>query len=319
MKGVYNLKVSTNKIKYELSFKRGVTIIKGDSATGKTELIRLIQMYQRNGESSGVKLECTVRCQAIWRSLEDAVSVIKSTSNEILFFDETDRFVLTHEFASAVKHCDCYIVIINRESIDNLAYSVKEIKQLVCKKKQVNVNMLEELYPRVDEIEPFIVETVVTEDMNSGFEMFSAVFNCTCISAGGSGNISKALNELKEERNILVIVDGAAFGAFYERIRMCIKQSKGRIVLWMPESFEYLLLKSGIIDGIDEVLLIHTELYADTKDYLSWERFYTDVLEKATKNMPEYRYTKSKLTVGYQEKANINKFSKVIPSRISVK
>lgn len=135
MKGVYNLKVSTNKIKYELSFKRGVTIIKGDSATGKTELIRLIQMYQRNGESSGVKLECTVRCQAIWRSLEDAVSVIKSTSNEILFFDETDRFVLTHEFASAVKHCDCYIVIVNRESIDNLAYSVKEIKQLVCKKK----------------------------------------------------------------------------------------------------------------------------------------------------------------------------------------
>lgn len=148
MKGEYKLIVSNNKIKYNLSFKRGITIIKGESATGKTELMRLIQMYQRNGASSGVKVDCDVPCQAIWRSLEDAISVIRSAKNEILFFDETDRFVLTQEFASVVKGCDCYIVIINRETLDNLAYSVREIKKLVCRKGTVTYeNNLEEMYP----------------------------------------------------------------------------------------------------------------------------------------------------------------------------
>lgn len=317
MKGKYKLIVSNNKIKYNLSFKRGITIIKGESATGKTELMRLIQMYQRNGASSGVKVDCDVPCQAIWRSLEDAISVIRSAKNEILFFDETDRFVLTQEFASAVKGCDCYIVIINRETLDNLAYSVREIKKLVCRKGTVTYeNDLEEMYSQVgsmDEISPCLV---ISEDRNSGYEMFSMIYSCRCISADGNSNVCKVLERAQEPNDILVIVDGAAFGAQYERIRGVIEIKQQKVVLWMPESFEWLILKSDIISGVKEKLINDTELYADTKDFLTWERFYTYLLEDITKNDMDYKYSKSKLSLGYRLNSSIRKFKSVIPEFI---
>ena len=35
MKGKYLISISNNKVKYEFSIKRNITVIQGDSATGK--------------------------------------------------------------------------------------------------------------------------------------------------------------------------------------------------------------------------------------------------------------------------------------------
>lgn len=52
------------------------------------------------------------------------------------------------------------------------------------------------------------------------------------------------LNKEKKGRKILVIVDGAAFGLEFEKLRILNNQ----IDLYLPESFEQMILKSGIME-----------------------------------------------------------------------
>ena len=58
MKGKYHIVIQNNKLHYELDIKRNITIIKGDSATGKTTLIGLIDRVSRMGISSGISITC---------------------------------------------------------------------------------------------------------------------------------------------------------------------------------------------------------------------------------------------------------------------
>lgn len=46
---------------------------------------------------------------------------------EIIFIDENNGFLPTDEFAKAVQESDNYYVIVTREGLPNLAYSVEEI------------------------------------------------------------------------------------------------------------------------------------------------------------------------------------------------
>ena len=65
MVGKYEIEVYNNKVHYFLTVKRNITILQGDSATGKTELIRLIQEVETNGASSGITLICDAQCTVL--------------------------------------------------------------------------------------------------------------------------------------------------------------------------------------------------------------------------------------------------------------
>ena len=62
MKGKYLIKVKNNVLQYQFEIRRNITIIKGDSATGKTTLIDMIREYYENGEQSGITLQCQKTC-----------------------------------------------------------------------------------------------------------------------------------------------------------------------------------------------------------------------------------------------------------------
>lgn len=61
-------------------------------------------------------------------------------------------------------------------------------------------------------------------------------------------------------------MDGAAFGSEFEKLRRLNNQ----IDLYLPESFEQMILKSGIMEWIKE-MLNHPEEYIESKKYFSWE------------------------------------------------
>ena len=50
MKGKYHIVVQNNRLRYELDIRRNITIIRGDSATGKTTLLRLLEQAAALGE-----------------------------------------------------------------------------------------------------------------------------------------------------------------------------------------------------------------------------------------------------------------------------
>ena len=101
MRGSYHLIVQSAHLKYELDLKRNITVIQGDSATGKTTLADMIREYILNGSDTGITISCKVKCRLIegntWK--EQLESIVGS----IVFIDEGNKFVASKEFADAIN------------------------------------------------------------------------------------------------------------------------------------------------------------------------------------------------------------------------
>lgn len=232
--------------------------------------------------------------------------------------DEENTVVKTKEFARKIQGSDNYYVIITRENLSNLPYSVEEVYGIHNSGKYSDMrrayNSFYQLYS-FDDNNVSDTGIVVTEDSNSGHEFFSNIVNDSirCISAGGKSNIHKLLIDNKGE-HILVIADGAAFGSEMGEIYPYILKHK-EVKLYLPESFEWIILASGLIDGNRIAgILEHSEDYIESSEHFSWEQFYTKLLVQETEGT-YLQYSKSKLNSVYlnmNEKAAITDVIKVI-------
>ena len=125
MKGKYKIEVQNKRIRYEFSICRNLTIIKGDSATGKTTLVDMIREFYKNGISSGVKLRSEKECVVLeGKNWKHDLEMIRGS---IVFIDEGNEFVFSDQFASTIRGTDNYYMIVTREGIPSLPYSVEEI------------------------------------------------------------------------------------------------------------------------------------------------------------------------------------------------
>lgn len=239
MRGVHDVVVRNNKVQIKLTVSRNLTILQGKSATGKTTLLELIAAYDELGANSGVVINCDVPCKILaGRNWLRDLSFIE---NSIVFIDEDSSFMKSHEFAHAARRSSNYYVLVARESLPQLPYSVDEIYGLK------NTNRSTTKYPvysrtyastyRIygkSEFDGAKPQVVIVEDSNSGYEFFAVLCKNSgipCISAGGKSNIYDiALN--RKERDILVIADGAAFGPEMEFL-VSLQRFK-RIKLFLP-------------------------------------------------------------------------------------
>ena len=89
---------------------------------------------------------------------------------------------------------------------------------------------------------------------------------------------------------------------------------RDKVYVYAPESFEYLVLLSKIVP-VNQEMLEHTYDYADSKCYLSWERFYTELL-KNNSSGTIYQYTKRNLNKTYLTQGNIKKIKENMPKAI---
>ena len=321
MKGKYHIIVQNSRVKFEFDIKRNITIVRGDSATGKTTLVSLIDTYDRLGADSGVEVSCSKRCLTVNNSNWE--SILNSVSECIVFIDEENTIIKSDDFARKIKDTNNYYVIITRENLPNLPYSVEEIYGIHTSGKYADMcrtyNSFYQLYTVNERSDTEKVETVIVEDSNSGYDFFNAVAadDINCISAGGKTKIKRTVMD-NEGKHLLVIADGAAFGSEMGELFLYM-QKHPEISLYLPESFEWLILKSGLIDGnrIADILQ-HTEDFLESSEYFSWERFYTKLLISETEGT-YLQYSKQKLNDVYlnpNEKEAIIKAAKVIGSNI---
>lgn len=133
MKGKYKVSVENNRLHYEFEIKQNITVIRGDSATGKTILINMLRQTQKFGASSGIDLICEVPCKIL--EGENWKLILENASDTIFFIDNGNAFINTVEFAEAVKKSNNYFVLITRENLHNLPESVDEIYGLHCSGK----------------------------------------------------------------------------------------------------------------------------------------------------------------------------------------
>ena len=176
MKGKHKVIIQNNRLHYEFEIKRNITVIQGDSATGKTTLINMLRQAENLGESSGINIVCDVPCRVLegqsWKLL------LENLSGNIYFADEDNMFINTEEFAEAVQGSDNYFVLITRENLYNLPYSVEEIYGLRSSGKYQNTRkvyqQMYQIYSNIQDV-PVKPEKIITEDSNSGYDFFEAV------------------------------------------------------------------------------------------------------------------------------------------------
>lgn len=314
MKGKYRIVVQNKRLHYEFEIKRNITIIQGNSATGKTTLIEMLRQAENLGISSGVEVisdaPCTVLGGRNWKWM------LQNLAGNIIFLDEDNTFINTEEFAAAVQGSNNYFVLITRENLYNLPYSVEEIYGIHSSGKYQNTQKVyQEMYRIYSDTSqlPVMPEKVIVEDSHSGYEFFRSVCsekNILCESAGGKSNIFTILKRNGKEE-ICVIADGAAIGAEMNALHRLAERNEN-IKLYLPESFEWLILASGLIAGTEiKTILKEPENYIDSRQYLSWERYFTKLLIDKTEDT-YLKYRKSKLNQTYLHEKNKEKILKSI-------
>ena len=313
MKGMHHIVIQNKRIRFAFSIKRNITIIRGDSATGKTTLFSMIEEYGNLGKDSGVQIQCDKACVALsgkfWQE------TLENIHDSIVFVDEDSRFLKTKDFAKRIRNSNNYYVLITRENLPALPYSVEEIYGIHCSGRYMDTRQVYNLFYKIySETNPgkILVKSLITEDSQAGFTFFSQVSKTSgicCESAGGKSNILGILQKRlldKEQKETLVIADGAAFGPEMAHISQLIR-GNSNIKLYLPESFEWLLLYADILNKpFIRKRLEEAENYIESEKYFSWERYFTDLLMEETKDSP-YPYDKSNLKDFYLQDKIVQK------------
>ena len=320
MKGKHRVIIEAERLKYEFEIKRNVTVIQGDSATGKTTLVDLIQTYGRYGQESGIMMTSDVPCVAFTGDASLWKTVLDAYKDSIIFFDEDYSFIFTKDFAEAIRDSSNYYVIITRQPLNYIPYSINEIYGIrTSGKYHFPEKVYHEFYPLFSEQVMNSSEKVVLliEDKKSGYQFYHNLNgNVECISSEGNAGIAMQLESISKNKPVMVIADGAAFGAYIAKV-MAVAKSKSNVGMYFPESFEWVILQSGVIEikNLDDILL-HPEEYIDSGVYFSWERYFTDLLEASTKDDRIRKYDKSKLNDFYLEGKNRVAILNVLPKEL---
>lgn len=209
-------------------------------------------------------------------------------------------------------------MIVTREGLVNLPYSVEEIYGIRESGKYASIkrtyNEFYHIYGKKNMLEHIVPTKIIVEDSNSGYEFFKGVSENKkwhAVTANGKSNVfAKVIQNMNEEK-VLVIADGAAFGPEMDRIVKLLGNNEN-IVLFLPESFEWLILKSGVLDKreVKEILAAPQE-YIESGKYFSWERYFTALLVEKT-NDTYLKYTKKKLNAVYLQDGTKDKICKQI-------
>ena len=310
MRGTYEVKVSNVNVSFTLELERNITILSGDSATGKTTLIEMLRDFEESGRSSGVTVHCKRPCRVLTNA--DWEYRLNGIRDSIVFLDEGNAFVKSEAFARAIQNSSNYYVIVTRESLYQLPYSVNAILKLKTTGRRGKTYV--RAYPQYDHLADPVgeisrIQEIVTEDSNAGHEMFdhiAAENHISCISAQGKSNVFSQLANRTADR-VLVIADGAAFGSELEKIYRLMEAQPNKITLYLPESFEWLVLRSGILGSqTPKEILEHPSDNIESSLYSSWEQYFTDLLIQLTHDTVLH-YSKNRLNPSYLQPANVAK------------
>lgn len=299
MLGKVKVSIQSAKIWYEFELERNITIITGNSGKGKSVLVQMVR--DSRDPSIGIKIDCCKPCKAI---NDDNIEKLNEIEDTIIFIDEFDTNITSKKFAEYVKKSSNYFVIVTRENLYQLPYSIKSIYTINNRNKySKTTKTYNELVPLYENHISKILDDaslIIVEDSGAGYSCFSKIFGENkCETANGNSSVFKTISKFsKIHKNIVIIVDGAAFGAYMDACYYRVLYSLN-LTICAPESFEHLLLSTGKYDELVPKLKDYMSLpqissilkepykYVDSKEFESWEQFFTAILISVSKQIKE--------------------------------
>ena len=244
------------KVRYSMQLRNKFSFVSGNSATGKSTLISLIRRWnilKSSGRISNTKIVSNVDIFA-----PESLDSLGKTKGALYVFDEYFTDVLRKNKSVLLKSPN-YFLIVDRAYID-LPFGVYDMFEVVSERDNdgyISNELMLKFRDMIDEDVMF--DLAITEDYASGYKFFKNCLVIKCKSAKGKTRVVKSVKTsfLQNINSILVIVDEVGFGyEFIKLIELCSKYRKlGKTVyLWLPKSFEYMLLSSGMFEGISDFL-----------------------------------------------------------------
>lgn len=275
------LKITNPKVIFDLQLNRRVTIIRGNSASGKTwmrEIVRALDTVSFVDCERKVLVAPTVM---EGRELE----TLSQYSGALFLIDEDTKYALTRRYAEAVMENDIWVVITAREVV-NYPYSADEVYELRTSGK---VKRLSKFYTEPVNKHRYR-DKILTEGSGGGKTFFTRL-GYKAKSAGGKDNISNCL-----EDNMLVVFDKAAIGYIYDRL-YAGATVLGTLDLVEPESFEWVLLHSEIFSRLPIVgSILRSPEEHGANNYKTWENFFTQSLSDLLSKYQGVNYSKGTLS-----------------------
>lgn len=292
MTGEHRIIVEKRVVRYELVIRHKLNIIRGESGSGKSLLESMV--YENNMGVGSTKIRSDLKPRAV-RFITDIKTGIKEGFN-LFIFDETVFKKLTsgdsgETVAELVKDKPVYCIFITRECGKTcLPVDVEACYEIVEEKfTSRTIRRNEQLYEWKNDTR-VLPTKMFTEDSKVGYSFFKNTLpNTEVVKLGGTGEITKFGKYVKKyvgEGDIAYLVaDGCAFGFlmpyFMEERRVAEKYGY-KIRLFLPASFEYMLLSCGIVPNVSIDRLINAYSYSRIEKYMSLEKYYEDYLSEVT-------------------------------------
>jgi hypothetical protein len=298
MYGPIKLEISNQDLIYRFELKRKITVLRGDSGTGKSVLASMAAMAENSNR--GINLKCdkqvVVFKETVLRHYDEY-----SKDTVIIIDEDVLNRLGRRAIAEFINKSSNFYLLITRKKLSEFSLSVTEIYRIKKGFEKGSVlNTFESIYTS-DDSKIFKPEVIIIEDSGAGFELYSILCNknIKCVSAKGKDNIRHMLrSEEHRDSYKLVVADGAAFGPEIEEV-MVQKNLHGNIGLYLPESFEYILLSTKMFEKNQEIRRALNDLYGSiSSEYNSYERYFTELISKVTAMTPA-KYSKASLNKCY--------------------
>lgn len=124
MNGVHRVKVYSKKLIYDFYVNRKITIIRGDSGTGKSTLVQYIQ-NANDKLKRGFTLECDLHCEAYNKTFKNWDIAFKEMTDAIIVLDEGFVYSECNKLLDVINNSDCYFILISRRLPKFLTYEDK--------------------------------------------------------------------------------------------------------------------------------------------------------------------------------------------------
>lgn len=133
MHGEQTLILKTRRLEYRLAFNSKVTVIGGNSGTGKTALCSLLSEFLHEGKNSAYSVESSCPVALLAGDWYTARLQLQHLAHTLLVVDEDASYLESGLFAVMISRSSCYAVVMSHSMLKNIVGVSKEMHELVSR------------------------------------------------------------------------------------------------------------------------------------------------------------------------------------------
>jgi hypothetical protein len=228
-----NIHISTRKCEYNIDLTQRITIVFGESSTGKSALFRLVQTFF---DVPNV-LKCSYNCFPLVYN-PHSLDILRDTlaiKEQVVFIDEDDSALRDCKILELLANSQSYLVIITR-CVKGLVFGwnnifkMSSIKGYHYLEPYFNFNVSSYRIPSV----------VIVEGPNIAYEFFKALFSLkgiNVIRSNGKADLPHLIKHYSDSHNVLAIFYDYGIGDVLLANHKCF--TCPRVQCFAADSLEY--------------------------------------------------------------------------------